>query len=180
MQVDAVQVRCHATALTNIRSHGTAHLVTRSQVLGCGSVSCHDGFTLAVSQGAAFSSVALRQEATSMENTCRMEQQELKIYPCRVAMPPPSPEQVCAGRLREKAPAVCTDSQDREVSSKEVNWNRPQCELRCTSGTFPPHPHEIQRHKEEAIARQRHAEKGVQYGVSNAICGSGAPVPFQN
>merc|ERR1719284_213878 len=79
MQIDVILVRSDATALTNFHRHGTTHHITRGQVLGSGGVTGHEGFTLAVSQDASLSSTALRQEATSRENTCRVELHELKI-----------------------------------------------------------------------------------------------------
>mmetsp|Transcript_58525 Transcript_58525/g.125865 ORF Transcript_58525/g.125865 Transcript_58525/m.125865 type:complete len:404 (-) Transcript_58525:43-1254(-) len=79
VQVHVVLVRAHTTALPDLHCHCSRHNVARCQILRGWRVRCHEWITVRVLQNPSFTSAPFRHQATSRENSRRVELNELQV-----------------------------------------------------------------------------------------------------
>mmetsp|Transcript_5189 Transcript_5189/g.6776 ORF Transcript_5189/g.6776 Transcript_5189/m.6776 type:complete len:277 (-) Transcript_5189:520-1350(-) len=79
MQVDMILFRSDTASISDFHGHGTTDNITRSQILGRGSITFHETFSFTIAQNSTFSTAAFRNETSSTVNASWMELYELII-----------------------------------------------------------------------------------------------------
>merc|ERR1719453_1700160 len=79
MEVNVVLVWANTSAFTDLHGHGTTDNITRSQILCVWRISSHKWLAFTVAKDASLPTAALSEQATSWEDTCWVELDELQV-----------------------------------------------------------------------------------------------------
>jgi len=79
VEVDVVLVWANTSAFTDLHGHGATDDITRSQILCVWRISRHEWLTFTVAEDTSLTTAALSEQATSWEDTSRMELHELQV-----------------------------------------------------------------------------------------------------
>jgi len=181
VQVNVVLVRSAATTFTNFDSHRTGNHITGCQILCGRGVSLHETLSVCVFEVSPFTARPLGDQATSTEDTSRVELHELKILQgkssTRDHSATVSSASVSRGS-REVSASVTTGGKNGLVSTKFVDGSVLHIHGDDTVAlTIVHHQVECEVLDEKlGIVLQGLTVKGVKHGVSGTISGTGTSV----